>query len=194
MSELREWLRAKLPVYMVPAAFVRLPALPLTASGKVDRRALPEPEETETTFIGNAELKARAAATASGLPALADDSGLVVPALGGAPGIYSARWAGPTKDFSIAMKRVEAELGDDVPWDRPLRPVHYGREEAEFRVRIFDENGHLHFLAHKGERKDDQGWDVIPARLVNSEAWVNAGMPGVYGTLQEAREAAVSSP
>ena len=76
---------------------------------------LPEPEETETTFIGNAELKARAAAAASGLPALADDSGLVVPALGGAPGIYSARWAGPDKDFSVAMRRVETELGDRDP-------------------------------------------------------------------------------
>jgi XTP/dITP diphosphohydrolase len=76
---------------------------------------LPEPEETETTFIGNAELKARAAAVASGLPALADDSGLVVSALGGAPGIYSARWAGPDKDFSIAMRRVETELGDGDP-------------------------------------------------------------------------------
>jgi XTP/dITP diphosphohydrolase len=76
---------------------------------------LPEPEETETSFIGNAELKARAAATASGLPALADDSGLVVPALDGAPGIYSARWAGPTKDFAVAMKRVETELGDRDP-------------------------------------------------------------------------------
>ena len=75
---------------------------------------LAEPEETETSFIGNAELKARAAA-ASGLPALADDSGLVVPALGGAPGIYSARWAGPDKDFSVAMRRVEAELGDRDP-------------------------------------------------------------------------------
>ena len=73
---------------------------------------LPEPEETETTFIGNAELKARAAAIGSGLPALADDSGLVVPVLGGAPGIYSARWAGPNKDFSVAMRRVETELGD----------------------------------------------------------------------------------
>ncbi len=71
---------------------------------------LPEPEETATTFIGNAELKARAAAVASGLPALADDSGLVVHALDGAPGIYSARWAGPTKDFSIAMARVGREL------------------------------------------------------------------------------------
>jgi len=71
---------------------------------------LPEPEETGTTFIANAELKALAAATASGLPALADDSGLCVDALGGAPGIYSARWAGPGKDFSIAMRRVRAEM------------------------------------------------------------------------------------
>jgi XTP/dITP diphosphohydrolase len=67
---------------------------------------LPEPEETETTFIGNAKLKALAAATASGLPALADDSGLAVTALDGAPGIYSARWAGPSKDFDMAMARV----------------------------------------------------------------------------------------
>ena len=73
---------------------------------------LPEPEETGTTFEDNAILKARAAAEASGLLALADDSGLVVPALGGAPGIYSARWAGPARDFRIAMERVHRELGD----------------------------------------------------------------------------------
>lgn len=73
---------------------------------------LGEPEETGATFEDNAALKARAAAEASGLVALADDSGLVVPALGGAPGIYSARWAGPAKDFSIAMARVERELGE----------------------------------------------------------------------------------
>jgi XTP/dITP diphosphohydrolase len=73
---------------------------------------LPEPEETGATFEENAALKAYAAAEASGLPALADDSGLVVPALGGAPGIYSARWAGPAKDFRIAMERVQRELGD----------------------------------------------------------------------------------
>jgi XTP/dITP diphosphohydrolase len=71
---------------------------------------LPEPEETESTFVGNAELKARAAATAVNLPALADDSGLEVHALAGAPGIYSARWAGPEKDFTVAMKRVMHEL------------------------------------------------------------------------------------
>jgi len=73
---------------------------------------LAEPEETGTTFEANAALKAHAAAQATGLPALADDSGLVVPALGGAPGIYSARWAGPGKDFAPAMERVHRELGD----------------------------------------------------------------------------------
>ena len=73
---------------------------------------LPEPEETETTFIGNAVLKAKAAVDGSGLPALADDSGLAVTALGGDPGIYSARWAGPTKDFAIAMQKVQDALGD----------------------------------------------------------------------------------
>lgn len=71
---------------------------------------LPEPEETGATFEANAQLKALAAARASGLPALADDSGLAVGALGGAPGIYSARWAGPNKNFAAAMQRVEREL------------------------------------------------------------------------------------
>ena len=71
---------------------------------------LAEPEETGATFEANAALKAHAAALVARLPALADDSGLVVPALGGAPGIYSARWAGGSKDFSAAMARVEREL------------------------------------------------------------------------------------
>jgi XTP/dITP diphosphohydrolase len=71
---------------------------------------LPEPEETGATFATNAELKARAAADAGHHPALADDSGLWVDALDGAPGIYSARWAGPAKDFRVAMARVEKEL------------------------------------------------------------------------------------
>ncbi|WP_321343619.1 RdgB/HAM1 family non-canonical purine NTP pyrophosphatase [Breoghania sp.] len=73
---------------------------------------LPEPEETGTTFEANSELKARAAAEASGFPALADDSGLSVDALGGDPGIYSARWAGPDKDFAKAMADVEEKLGE----------------------------------------------------------------------------------
>src|ERR1700760_4383205 len=81
---------------------------------------IPEPEETGDSFEANAALKARAGAEASGLPALADDSGLVVPALGGAPGIYSARWAGPAKDFRLAMERVRRELGDQ---DRSARFV-----------------------------------------------------------------------
>lgn len=73
---------------------------------------LPEPEETGLTFAENARLKAVAAADASGLPALADDSGLVVRALDGAPGIYSARWAGPGRDFAVAMRRVLDALAD----------------------------------------------------------------------------------
>lgn len=79
---------------------------------------LPEPEETGTTFEANAELKALASATASKLPALADDSGLVVHALGGDPGIYSARWAGPAKDFGFAMRKVENALAAKKAGDR----------------------------------------------------------------------------
>ena len=86
----------------------------LVAAGEL---GLPEPEETETSFVGNALLKARAAADASGLIALADDSGLSVTALGGAPGIYSARWAGPEKDFDLAMRNVEARLEEAAATD-----------------------------------------------------------------------------
>jgi XTP/dITP diphosphohydrolase len=71
---------------------------------------LAEPEETGATFADNAALKAEAAALATSLPAISDDSGLCVAALNGAPGIYSARWAGPGKDFRVAMRRVEDEL------------------------------------------------------------------------------------
>jgi XTP/dITP diphosphohydrolase len=80
---------------------------------------LPEPEETGTTFVMNAELKARSAADLSGLPALADDSGLCVEALGGDPGIFSARWAGETKDFGEAMRRVHDKVAaiEDAPRD-----------------------------------------------------------------------------
>jgi XTP/dITP diphosphohydrolase len=79
---------------------------------------LPEPDETETTFVGNAVLKARHAADRSGLPALADDSGLSVRALDGQPGIFSARWAGPDKDFVLAMRRVEERLIEAGSEDR----------------------------------------------------------------------------
>ena len=79
----------------------------VVSAGDLD---LPEPEETGLTFEANAELKAVAAATASGLPSLADDSGFCAAALGGDPGIYSARWAGPDKDFTMAMRNVEEKL------------------------------------------------------------------------------------
>ncbi|MBO6518777.1 MAG: RdgB/HAM1 family non-canonical purine NTP pyrophosphatase [Rhodospirillales bacterium] len=79
----------------------------VVSAGELD---LPEPEETGETFVANALLKAHAAAEGAKLPALADDSGLAVTALDGAPGIYSARWAGPEKDFNVAMEKVEELL------------------------------------------------------------------------------------
>ena len=82
--------------------------------------ALPEPEETGASFAANAELKARSAALHAGAIALADDSGLAVEALGGAPGIRSARWAGRARDFAVAMARVQAEL-KTLGADRPER-------------------------------------------------------------------------
>ena len=82
---------------------------------------LAEPAETGASFAENASLKARAAARAAGLPALADDSGLAVAALAGAPGILSARWAGPEQDFASAMARVHAALGPSA--DRRARFV-----------------------------------------------------------------------
>jgi XTP/dITP diphosphohydrolase len=79
---------------------------------------LTEPEETEATFMGNAMVKARAAADSSGLIAMADDSGLCVEALDRAPGVHSARWAGPTRDFDRAIELVERRLVDSESDDR----------------------------------------------------------------------------
>ncbi len=86
---------------------------------------LAEPEETEVTFEGNARLKAEAATAASGLAALSDDSGLCVDALGGAPGIYSARWAGADKDFLKAMQKLEHELRDRYALSPDQRKAHF---------------------------------------------------------------------
>ena len=97
------------------AALLEGRGLDVVSAGELD---LPEPEETGTTFVMNAELKARAAADLSGLPALADDSGLCVDALGGDPGIFSARWGGPEKDFGLAMRKIEARLEDLGASDR----------------------------------------------------------------------------
>lgn len=108
-----------------------------------------EPEETGVTFAENAALKAAAAARAAKLPALADDSGLEVEALGGAPGIYSARWAGASKDFSVAMRRVADELRARDAWTVPGPAANFiavlclawpNGETAIFKGRV---DGHL---------------------------------------------------
>jgi XTP/dITP diphosphohydrolase len=97
----------------------------IAVSGAADH-ALSEPDETETTFVGNARIKAHAAARATGLPALADDSGLEVDALDGAPGVYTANWAetGSGRDFAMAMERVHDALvarGTSQPWTARFR-------------------------------------------------------------------------
>jgi XTP/dITP diphosphohydrolase len=86
---------------------------------------LTEPAETETTFRGNARLKALFAAEGSGLPALADDSGIEIEALDGAPGVYTADWAGPKRDFSIAMQRVHDELERRIGWRGEPAPANF---------------------------------------------------------------------
>src|SRR5262245_62130364 len=86
---------------------------------------LAEPEETGTTFQANARIKAEAAAQAAKLPAFADDSGLAVDALAGQPGLHSARWAGPTKDFNGAMTRVERLLQERGAHQPAQRGAHF---------------------------------------------------------------------
>lgn len=118
--------------------------------------ALSEPEETETTFAGNARLKAVAAAEGSGLPALADDSGLEVECLSGAPGIYSARWAGSGKDFGVAMKKVADEISACHGWTAEGPRANFisvlclawpGGEVELFEGKVF---GHLVWPARGG--------------------------------------------
>jgi XTP/dITP diphosphohydrolase len=94
-------------------------ALSVVSAGEL---GLPEPEETGATFQANAELKALAAAQGAGLPALADDSGLEVEALGGAPGVYSARWAGADRDFGRAMQQLSDELQQRGRWTQEPGP------------------------------------------------------------------------
>ena len=144
---------------------------------------LPEPEETETTFAGNAALKARTAANASGLTALADDSGLAVAALDGAPGIYSARWAGPSKDFSPAMKKVETALAEKHAKDFSAKFVCAlalaapGKEPEIFEGEV---HGHLVFppRGNKGF-----GYDPI---------FVADGMSETFAEIEPAQKHAMS--
>jgi XTP/dITP diphosphohydrolase len=94
----------------------------VVSAGELD---LPEPEETGATFAENARIKALAAAKSSSLPAFADDSGLAVDALGGEPGIHSARWAGPDKDFTYAMQTVEEKLRARGALSPERRTAHF---------------------------------------------------------------------
>lgn len=125
--------------------------------------SLEEPEETGLTFEENAELKARAAASASGLPSLSDDSGLAVDGLGGAPGIYSARWAGPRKDFGEAMRRVNEELEAKAPDNRTARFVSV--------ICLAWPDGHVEFFRGEVEGtlvwppRGDQGFGYDPIFL-----------------------------
>ena len=128
---------------------------------------LPEPEETEKTFVGNAVLKAKAAAEATGKPALSDDSGLAVTALDGAPGIYSASWAGEPRDFSRAMEKVRDELEAKGTADYSAKFIcvlaicwpdgHYEAFEGEVK-------GHLEFPP-----RGDKGFGFDPIFVAEGE-------------------------
>jgi XTP/dITP diphosphohydrolase len=142
---------------------------------------LDEPEETGATFAENAILKARAAAVASGLPALADDSGLRVTALIGAPGIYSARWAGPRKDFSFAMARVERELEHVA--DRSAKFVcALALAQPSGEVEVF-EGEVLGSLEFPPRGTNGFGYDPI---------FVASGMRQTFGELDPANKHAIS--
>ena len=144
---------------------------------------LPEPEETGSTFAENAELKARAAAQASGLMALADDSGLAVKALGGAPGIYSARWAGPNKNFSVGFERVRRELDEKSARDFGAKFVcALALAQPSGDVEIFEGevHGHLEFPA-----RGDKGFGYDPI-------FVAGGMTQTFGEIDPAQKHAMS--
>ena len=131
---------------------------------------LPEPAEDGTTFKENARLKACAAATACGLPAFADDSGLAVDALGGEPGIYSARWAGPDKDFQAAMQAVEGRLrqrGSDAPSERKAQFVcALCLAWPDGHVEEFDAEPLIVVHVDHRPRPEAKGWSVpLEARL-----------------------------
>ncbi len=144
---------------------------------------LPEPEETGTTFVANAELKALAAATASGLPCLADDSGLAVHALGGDPGIYSARWAGPDKDFAAAMRLVEDRMAESGSDDRTAHFV--------CALCLAWPDGHLETFEGKvfgtlvWPPRGDKGFGYDPVFLAEGEA-------ETFGEMDQGRKHAMS--
>ena len=144
---------------------------------------LSEPEETETTFTGNAELKARAAALACGHFALADDSGLSVTALDGAPGVYSARWSGPTKDFSIAAARIERELREKAATDYAAHftcALSLCSPHGEMRTFVGEVHGHLTFPP-----RGDHGFGYDPIFIAD-------GMTQTFGEIDPTLKHAIS--
>ena len=144
---------------------------------------LPEPEETGETFAANAELKARAAADATGMVALSDDSGLSVEALLGAPGIYSARWAGPHKNFSFAMARVERELKNKGAHDFRAKFVcalALAQPHGECEIFEGEVHGRLVFPARG---KNGFGYDPI---------FIADGMHITFGEIEPAAKHAIS--
>ena len=144
---------------------------------------LPEPEETGKTFAANAEIKARASAKAGRHAALADDSGLCVEALDGAPGIYSARWAGPTKDYRIAMNRVQDHLrhkGLSTSAAKFVCALCIALPSGEARVFEGEVHGHLSFPP-RGTR--GFGYDPI---------FVADGMDQTFAEIEPAQKHAMS--
>jgi XTP/dITP diphosphohydrolase len=147
---------------------------------------LPEPAESGETFADNARLKAMAAAQASGLPALADDSGLEVEALVGAPGIYSARWAGPEKDFELAMRKVADAVSARGAWSGPGPRANFtcalalawpGGEPQIFEGRVF---GSLVWPS-----RGNKGFGYDPMFLPDGESLT-------FGEMDPARKHAIS--
>jgi XTP/dITP diphosphohydrolase len=141
---------------------------------------LPEPEETGVTFAENAILKARAAALGSGKVALADDSGLSVAALGGAPGIFSARWAGPKKDFYAAMARIEGELGGKERTAKFVCVLALAQPSGKVEVFEGEVKGELVFPPRGG---NGFGYDPI---------FVAHGMQETFGEIAPAKKHAIS--
>ncbi len=144
---------------------------------------LPEPEETGKTFAENAILKARAAALASKLPAIADDSGLSVPAMDGSPGIYSARWAGPERDFNLAMAKVERILIELKIKDRSAKFIcALALSDPAGRTEVFqgEVHGRLEFPP-----RGTKGFGYDPIFVAN-------GMSQTFGEIDPAQKHAIS--
>jgi len=144
---------------------------------------LPEPEETGLTFAANAQIKALASAKGSGHAALADDSGLCVDALEGAPGIYSARWAGPTKDFRIAMNRIHDELrhkGLSTSAAKFVCALSLALPSGEMQTFEGEVHGHLAFPP-----RGDHGFGYDPIFIAD-------GMEQTFAEIDPARKHAMS--